>query len=271
MMGQLKSPVLDVMTPEARNFYCQVLEKLNEEGVPYLLGGAYALGKYTGISRHTKDLDIFAHERDREGLFRILTDMKFHVDPYFSHWLGKAVHGEDCVDVVFGAANGIATVDDLWFQHAVKARWEGIPVLLCPPEETIWSKGFVMDRYRYDGADIAHLIRAWDRLDWKRLLWRFEEHWQVLLNHLILFTFVYPGERSRVPQWLMDELVRRLIQQTSQAAHSEKLCCGVLLDGRQYQIDLDLWGYHDPRLRPQGSLSRQEVKNWTMHLESEQH
>jgi hypothetical protein len=43
----------------------------------------------------------------------------------------------------------------------------GVPVRLCPPEEIIWSKAFIMERERYDGADISHLIRACQgRLDW---------------------------------------------------------------------------------------------------------
>jgi hypothetical protein len=58
-------------------------------------------------------------------------------------------------------------------------------------EETIWSKAFVMERERYDGADIAHLLRASaERLDWHRLLERFDAHWPVLLSHLILFGFI---------------------------------------------------------------------------------
>jgi hypothetical protein len=270
-MGQLKSSEIAILTPEARSFYCRVLRKLNKEGAPFLLGGAYAFGVYTGISRHTKDLDIFAHERDRERIFQILSSMKFHVSPSFCHWLGKAVQGEDVIDVIFGAANGISTVDDLWFEHAVETEWEGIPVKLIPPEEMIWSKGFVMDRYRYDGADIAHLIRSQESLDWNRLLWRFDPHWQVLLNHIILFTFIYPSERDKIPQWVLENLLNRLNRHTNRNEASENICRGVLLDGRQYQTDLDLWGYDDPRLRPRGSLSFQEVKDWTLHLESEHH
>ena len=32
-------------------------------------------------------------------------------------------------------------------------------VKLCPPEEIIWSKSFIMERERFDGADINHLLR----------------------------------------------------------------------------------------------------------------
>ena len=33
----------------------------------------------------------------------------------------------------------------------------GAEVLLCPVEEILWSKGYIQERERYDGADIAHL------------------------------------------------------------------------------------------------------------------
>ena len=31
---------------------------------------------------------------------------------------------------------------------------------LIPVEEMIWSKGLIMERERFDGADVTHLIRA---------------------------------------------------------------------------------------------------------------
>ena len=32
--------------------------------MPFLVGGAYAFERYTGIGRHTKDFDLFIHPRD---------------------------------------------------------------------------------------------------------------------------------------------------------------------------------------------------------------
>ena len=50
-----------------------------------------------------------------------------------------------------------------------------------------------MERERYDGADIVHLLHACSaQFDWHRLLERFGAHWRVLLHYLILFGFVYP-------------------------------------------------------------------------------
>ena len=75
-----------------------------------------------------------------------------------------------------------------------------MPVQIAPAEETIWSKAFVMERERFDGADVAHLILGHgDKLDWQRLLERFGPHWRVLLAHLVLFGFIFPSARSRVP------------------------------------------------------------------------
>ena len=84
-------------------------------------------------------------------------------------WLAKAYGGEDFIDVIFSSGNAIARVDDVWFERAMTAKIFGLTVQLCPPEETIWSKAFVMERERYDGADITHLLRAYGhRLDWER-------------------------------------------------------------------------------------------------------
>src|SRR5260370_17471549 len=46
-------------SPEAEAFYADALRELAKFGVPYLLAGTYAVSAYTGITRPTKDLDIF--------------------------------------------------------------------------------------------------------------------------------------------------------------------------------------------------------------------
>jgi hypothetical protein len=57
------------LDPRARAFYVHTLATLNASGVPYLVGGAYAFARYTGIERHTKDLDLFVR-RTRGGRSR---------------------------------------------------------------------------------------------------------------------------------------------------------------------------------------------------------
>src|SRR5581483_1635139 len=173
-----------------RAFYCRAIAALTAAGRPFLVGGAYAFARYTGIERHTKDLDVFVHRRDVDAVFRTLEAAGCATELTFPHWLGKARWCDDFVDVIFSSGNGVAEVDDEWFAHGVEDAVLGLPVRLVPPEEMIWSKAFIMERERYDGADVAHLLRARaPELDWARLLARFDDYWRVLLSHLVLFGF----------------------------------------------------------------------------------
>jgi hypothetical protein len=244
--------------------YVGALRALRRAGVRFLIGGAHALAPYTGIVRDTKDLDVFLRREDCPGALATLESAGFATELTFPHWLGKAYRGDRFVDLIFGAGNGVATVDDLWFTHAKPSRILGIPVLLCPPEEMIWSKAFIMERERYDGADIAHLILACGRsLDWRRLLARFGRHWRVLLSHLILFGFIYPGERGVVPDAVMGHLLRRLDRERVGPAETALVCDGTLLSRQQYLDDVFARGYADGRLVPRGEMTAGEIAHWT--------
>ena len=161
------------------------------------------------------------------------------------HWLAKARRDEVFIDVIHGSGNGIANVDDLWFAHAVPGRVLGTPVRLLPVEEMIWSKAFVMEKYRFDGADVAHLLlMCGDSLDWDRLLWRFGRNWRVLLGHLLLFGFIYPDKRSLVPKALLDTLLVLLRREEDDAAArpsaaAAPACRGTLLSRKQYRVDVE--------------------------------
>jgi hypothetical protein len=120
-----------------------------------------------------------------------------------------------------------------------------------------------MERERYDGADVAHILRASaDSLDWPRLLQRFGDHWRVLLHHLVLFGFIYPCERHRVPAAVMRELMGRLDTELTRPA-AARACQGTLISRAQYLVDVDHWGYADPRLAPQGNMTSEERERWT--------
>ncbi len=247
-----------------RDFYIRTLTILNETDVPYLVGGAYSLATLAGIERHTKDIDVFVRASDLDRILRAFEAHGYRTEVTFPHWLAKAWIVERFVDVIYRSGNGVATVDDDWFAHAVPAELLGIPVRLCPPEEIIWSKGYVMERERFDGADIAHLIRQSGRnFDWHRLLRRFDRDWRILFSHLVMFGFIYPGERDTVPSWVMKELSDCLRRESGQPEPAEKLCQGTLLSREQYLVDIGLWGYEDARLKPQGMMTADEITHWT--------
>jgi hypothetical protein len=245
-----------------------VLIQLRTAGVPALVGGAFALERYTEIARDTKDLDVFVRPADCQRALDVFAAAGYQTELTFPHWLGKVLAGDQVVDVIFSSGNGIAEVDDLWFEHGVEAEMLGVPVKLCPPEEMIWSKAFVMERERFDGADVAHLLRACGpALDWRRLLRRFGPHWRVLLAHLVLFGFIYPGERRQVPAALVRELARRVEVEATGSGSGGQVCRGTLLSRAQYLVDVEQWGYADARLTEPAPMTAEDVRSWTEAIE----
>lgn len=257
-----------LLSPESIRFYREALSILTEAGVPHLVGGAYAYARYTGIERHTKDFDIFIRREDFERAAKGFEAAGYRTELTFPHWLGKAYgKGEDFCDLIFSAGNGVAAVDDRWFEHAVRDKVFGVDTLLIPAEEMIWSKGLIMERERYDGADVAHVIRAvGDKLDWDRLLERYGPYWRALYAHIVLFGFIYPSERSKVPARVMEELTARVQQETKAGNADEKVCYGTVISRQQYLKDIDEWGYEDARL-VEGTMNKAEIAHWTAGIE----
>lgn len=249
--------------PES-SFYRDVLQVLDASGVPVLVGGAYALAAYTGIERRTKDLDLFLRRADYGRAGRALGAAGYDTELKFPHWLGKVHAGAYFVDLIFDSGNGLTHVDDAWFEHAADADVLGVNAKIVPVEEMIWSKSFLMERERYDGADVAHLLQACaDRIDWSRLLERMGSNWRVLLSHLVLFGFVYPAERARIPAWVMNQLLDRLRDEISAPAPSVDVCRGTLVSREQYLHDVQREGYTDGRLPPSGTMSAEDIASWT--------
>ncbi|HEY7060581.1 MAG TPA: nucleotidyltransferase family protein [Chloroflexota bacterium] len=257
------------LDPITREFYCQAIRTLLAADVQFLVGGAYAFERYTGIARHTKDFDIFVRPEDVDRTLKVFAAAGYHTERSFPHWLAKAFCGGDFIDVIFASGNGITRVDDDWFAHAVDAEVLGMPLKLTPPEEMIWSKAFILERERFDGADVAHVLRAQaEALDWPRLLDRFGDNWRVLLMHLTLFGFIYPCERDKIPRQVMDALLGRLRDELATPPAAERICQGTLVSREQYLVDVERWGYDDARLRPRGNMTRRDVDHWTAAIDS---
>jgi hypothetical protein len=253
------------------SFYEECLRALNERRVPFLLGGTYALKHYCGIVRETKDVDVFMRREDLPLAFEALEDAGFRTELTYPHWLAKAHAPGQFLDIIFNSGNGATAVDDAWFVHASRGVLLGHDVLVCPAEETIWSKSFVMERERYDGADVAHLFRATVTvLDWERLIQRFGDNWPVLLSHVVLFRYAFPREGQLVPDWVMETLLLRAARdeaapRSAPRSEREPVCRGTMLSREQYLCDLEQ-GYRDARLPPRGTMSPEAVAHWTASI-----
>ncbi len=246
----------------AADFYIDALRKLLETNIPFLIGGAFAFSYYSHVPRDTKDIDIFVRPEDFPRVLEAFERLGYHTEVPFPHWLGKIHRDSHFIDVIFSSGNGLARVDDLWFDHAPRTNVLGVIVRLSPVEEMIWSKAFIQERERFDGADIIHLLReAGPSLDWPRLLMRFGDYWRVLLAHLIMFGFVYPDKRQNVPAWVTEELIRRLT--VSRPNLQNDVCYGTLLSREQYLHDIDHLKYKDARQEPTGPMTRDQLEIWT--------
>lgn len=242
---------------ETRQFYVHALKVLDEAGLDYVVGGGYAMAYYTGIRRNTKDLDIFVREADHRQILRTFEQVGYRTEYFYPFWIAKALQGEDFIDVLYNSGNGLCRVDDAWFEHAQEVEILGYRTRLAPAEETLWSKASVMDRDRFDGADVLHLLlKCGADLDWERLLNRFAGHERVLLAHLILFDYAYPSERAQLPGWVMERL---LTSAAEREAIEEKVCFGTNLSQKGFLHDVQSAGYADGRIRPHGPLTRREL------------
>lgn len=251
-----------------RATYLRAMAALDAVHLPYLVGGTHAFSHYTGIQRSSKDFDLFIRRDHFDAVMSALDHAGFMTELTYPHWLGKARGSDGFVDVIFSSGNGVSAVDDAWFEYAAEGIAFGIPVKLCPAEEMVWSKAFIMERERFDGADVMHLfLTCAEKLDWTRLVRRFGPHWRVLFAHLCLFGFMYPSERNRIPAWIMAGLMGRLDHEMRIAPPTQRIAQGTLVSREQYLVDVEAWGFKDVRLTEASAMTHDDIAHWTRAID----
>jgi hypothetical protein len=253
------------MRPNKRTaFYQSVMQLLVRNRVEFLIGGAYAFSHYTGLNRDTKDFDLMIRPGDVPVVLAACQDAGYDAEFAFTHWLAKIWSANSFIDVIFRAGNGLAEVDDLWFNNASDATLLGTRVKIASPEELIWQKAYVMERERYDGADVIHLLASCaSGIEWPRLLERFGPDWRVLMSHLILFGFVFPSKRNLVPAEVIEELVAKLMGELTREPSAQPICNGTLLSRIQYLPDITSGGFIDARTTGRCRITPEEINEWT--------
>jgi hypothetical protein len=83
----------------------------------------------------------------------------------------------------------------------------------------------------------------------------------------VLFGFIYPGERALIPAAVMKDLMGRLQAELEVPTRDSKVCQGTLLSRAQYLVDVDEWGYEDARREPRGSMTDQQIGEWTAAID----
>jgi len=99
---------------EQVELFRDVLQALERNGVPYAVSGAFALRQHTGISRSTKDLDLFVTAQNRDAALACLREAGMECEITDPVWLAKAFRDGFFVDLITGMSNGLIVVEDSW-------------------------------------------------------------------------------------------------------------------------------------------------------------
>jgi hypothetical protein len=236
------SSVCPEFSPEVTSCYGAAIISLAEAGIPFAVGGAFALQKHSGIWRYTKDLDLLLEARSLPAAIRALEDEGYETSIEDPVWLAKAYKGEYFVDLITAQANAALLVDAEWIRRAVPGEVFGIPCRIVAAEELIASKIFVARRERFDGADVAHLIRArGPHLEWERIERLLATHTEMLLWSLIFYAYIYPARAMEVPEEVWDRLLSDFEQRIWTPRVDEPFR-GTLIDPNMFSIDVKEWG-----------------------------
>jgi Nucleotidyl transferase of unknown function (DUF2204) len=231
--------------PEQRLLFQEVLRLMNDRHIPYVVSGAFALQKHTGIWRDTKDLDLFVPGEHAGAALQALADDGFETAVPDPIWLAKAHRLDYYVDLITGMSNAVIVVDQSWVDRGAPYDIVGVPSRVLAAEELLASKLFVTRRERFDGADTAHVIHGTKgHLDWSRVLHLVGGNWEILLWTLILFRYCYPAHTDYVPRHIWDVLLTRF---QNELAHPnpDAPFRGSLIDEKMFAIDVTEWGMHD--------------------------
>jgi hypothetical protein len=183
------------------------MRAVRNAGVPFLLGGGFALAAYTGRWRDTKDIDFYIYPRDREQAVKALKSAGFSDYfkelPYDRKWIFRSVRSDVIVDIIWSMANQRAQVDDQWFRHARQLVLRDQELLVVPMEESMWCKLYILQRDHCDWTDIFNLLHeSGARVDWRRLIERLEDDTPLLRALLTLYAWLCPVKVRQLPQEL---------------------------------------------------------------------
>ena len=157
--------------------YREALSAANKSGIPFALGGSFALAAYTGVFRTTKDIDLYITPDGRDAVVSALTSAGFtdlyEEQNYDRAWIYRCKRDGCIVDTIWAMENTAARVDESWLAAAPALEIRGEELRVLPAEELIWTKLYVLQRDRCDWPDIFNIIYpAVSSLDWPRLMAR---------------------------------------------------------------------------------------------------
>lgn len=198
------------LPPEQWSVYREVLFAMQQTGIPFAVGGGLAAMAYASQFRDSKDLDLYIEPESREQVIEILggigfTDL-FEERPYDRKWIHRTHRSGTIVDAMWAMANQRSAVDRSWLLGPLISV-DGLQIRLLRPEETLWSKLYVMQRDRCDWPDALNMLSVVGPfLDWKHLMARLEDDVSLLGALLCTYGWLCPDSARLLPAWVWKQL-----------------------------------------------------------------
>ncbi len=192
--------------PEEWSLYKRLLHEAAARKLPFAVGGGLAAMTYAGQWRNTKDLDLYIMSRHRDQMIALLVTLGFEdyyeKQPYDRKWIYRGCKDGNIVDLIWAMANQRAVVDETWFEGpAVEA--DGERFRLLAPEESLWSKLYVLQRDRCDWPDALNLLYGvGPEMNWPRLLRNLGSDAPLVGALLFAFGWLCPERAQQLPTWL---------------------------------------------------------------------
>jgi len=204
----------DFFGSQDRDLYIEAMDALCQSGVPFMVGGAFAVYHYTNWWRNTHDMDVYVVQTDVERAAEALDSAGF-VDlgeqaPGDTQWIYHSGRDGLVFDVIWRFANLANYITPDWFQRASTGKFLGLDLQFLPLEELVWIKVFVINRHRCDWPDVMRIVQAQcQRLDWSRLFDLLGEHWLLLAGLIDVFDWQHPDSMDCIPNRIREELAAR--------------------------------------------------------------
>lgn len=197
--------------PSSRwSLYRDIISEATRRQIPFAVGGGLTAMAYAGQLRDTKDIDIYIQPQDREAMIQVVSDIGL-VDyyervPYDRNWIFRAFREELIVDIMWAMANQRAQVDTQWLSGP-SISVHGLTFKLLRPEETLWSKLYVLQRDRCDWPDVLNMLYSVGaELDWAHLLNRTDEDTPLLAALVRVFRWICPDRCNEFPSAVLEQL-----------------------------------------------------------------
>lgn len=196
--------------PEQWSIYRAIMAEANFRRIPFAVGGGLASRAYARQWKNSKDIDLYVPSAHRKALIDLTVEAGlidyYEQKPYDRNWIYRSYRQDVIVDIIWAMANQRSAVDDTWLQGP-ELQVDNITFRLTPPEETLWSKLFVIQSDRCDWpAAWGMLYSIGPDFDWPHLLDRLGEDSPLLGGLLSVYKWICPGRARELPAWLWNRL-----------------------------------------------------------------